>query len=72
MDVKIESLERKFSFDGKQYADPNSNVSPNEAVKMLASLNPELSVYANGHAVFEKREKDSIVFTAKKAFADKG
>lgn len=72
MDTKVESLERVFKFDGKEYPDPSPSMTVNEAVKALASLNPELSTYANGHAVFEKREKDQIIFTAKKAFADKG
>ena len=72
MDVKVEKLKRVFTFDGKEYDDPNPAASQNEAVKMLATLNPELSPYANGHASFEKRDNEKIFFSAKKAFANKG
>ena len=72
MDIKIDKMERTFKFDGVEYDDPNPNISVNEAVKMLATLNPSLAVYANGHATFDKREGDKIIYIAKKAFADKG
>ena len=72
MDVKVDKLKRVFRFDGVDYDDPNPNVSNNEAVKMLATLNSNLAVYANGHATFEKRDGDKVIYTAKKAFADKG